>query len=222
MRRQSGGTGGRNGAGGIQPHTWKGTHALAGVRQLNGHFLEVLEGLAGADSQKLVPHIIRQYRTLWHGMGPESRARAAATPVLLLDIQLRNDDWWNTRRARSVRRAKAVQASPTIPAKRASELVRETLMLGCVAARDDRFAAKLLFGMSNGVAAIVAGLTSQDIDRIASRSHGDLRLRWEDVPTFWLSLLKAARSDDAGALREIHLYSLQLLGRELVPPLRST
>jgi hypothetical protein len=75
--------------------------------------------------------------------------------------------------------------------------------------------ASFLFGMSNSVAATIAERGPRDIERIAQHSQRELRIRWEATPAFWAALLDSAQRGDVAALREIHLYSLQLLGSEL-------
>ena len=62
----------------------------------------------------------------------------------------------------------------------------------------------------------IAALTAPMIDRIASCNSCDLRPRWEGHPWYWERLLLAAQASDDDMLRGIHLYSLQLLGGELI------
>ncbi len=88
-------------------------------------------------------------------------------------------------------------------------------MLAWHAAREGFDAAQLLFGMSTGVATLIAKLTPQQIESIASRFSYELRTRWEDVPGFWQTLLSAAQSRDSARLRAAHLYGVQLIASEL-------
>jgi hypothetical protein len=99
-------------------------------------------------------------------------------------------------------------------------LMRETLILAWSTASTDPPTAGLLFGMSSEVAAIFGALGPHDIEQIAAKHKHQLRLRWEEHPTFWRELLSAALRADDEALHEIHLYSLQLLGSELLSTVR--
>jgi hypothetical protein len=74
--------------------------------------------------------------------------------------------------------------------------------------------------MSPAVASIFRALGPHDIEQIAAKHKHQLRLRWEEHPTFWRELLSAALRADDEALHEIHLYSLQLLGSDLLSTVR--
>ena len=84
-------------------------------------------------------------------------------------------------------------------------------MLAWTTVRSDPRAGAFLFGMSPGVAQLVAGLTPPIIDRLASNHRHELKPRWAGVLQFWQMLLLAAPAGHGEALYEVQLYSLQLL-----------
>lgn len=95
--------------------------------------------------------------------------------------------------------------------------MRETLMLAWSTVAFDRGTASVLFGMTPAVCNIIAGLSPQDVERIAARNSRYLRPRWEEFPMFWGKILTAAREGNEDALHDVRLHGMQLLGSELLP-----
>jgi len=211
--RRGGGSAARR----LQPRKWRSSHTLQSVQQMNEHCLNVLVTLAMSEPGKPALDLVTRYRDLWRQLDREAIGRAARNPVLLVDVHFLDETWWRWAMNHGTRTdsGKGSGAGDGFPPKIAGELMRATLMLAWSAAREDRHAAGLLFGMSGAVASFVAALTPQHIERIASRHSRELRLRWEDAPAYWQSLLIAARENDIAALREAHLYSLQLMASEM-------
>lgn len=198
---------------------WKGAHALRLVRELNERCIEALAQIAHSRQLTTGIEIVDQHRAVWRKLDLTARRRAAASAFLLMDVQFLNEDWWRWARSRQSGRFRT-PGPRRLPAKLANELSRETLILAWSTASTDPHTAGLLFGMAPAVAAIFAELGPHDIDQIAARHKHQLRLRWEEHPTFWRELLAAAQRADDEALHEIHLYSLQLLGSELLSIVR--
>lgn len=199
----------------LSPPEWKGAHALRLVRELNERCIGSLVQVAHSKQLKTGIEIVDQHRALWRKLDLTARRRAAAAPLLLMDAQFLNVEWWTWARARHSGRLRTVGTS-RLPAKLANELMRETLILAWSTATTDPHTAALLFGMSPAVVKLFSELGPHDIEQVATRHRQQLRLRWEEHPTFWRSLLTAAQLADDEALHELHLYSLQLLGSELL------
>jgi hypothetical protein len=212
-------TNGESGVASVQllpPRLWKGAKALGAVYELNDHCLQVLSALARAEPLRCPLTIVMHQRPLWSALDAQARKRAAQNPVALLDMQFKSEEWWQKALQRSSKRWNQIRPPyECFPGKQAGKLARETLVLAWSTARDDQHAACLMFGMSSSVAALVAALTPQHIERIASRHSRELRPRWEHKPMYWQTLLVAAQGGDDAALREVHLYSLQLIASEV-------
>lgn len=203
----------------LLPPEWKGAHALRLVRELNERCIESLVQVAHSRQLTTGVEIVDEHRALWCKLDVAARRRAAAAALLLMDVQFLNADWWRWARGRQTGRYRA-QDSRRLPKKLANELMREALILAWSTAVNDPHTAGLLFGMSPAVAGIFGELVPHDIEQIAAKHKHQLRLRWEEHPTFWRELLSAAQRADDEALHEIHLYSLQLLGSELLSTVR--
>jgi hypothetical protein len=199
----------------LQPQRWRSAHTLDAVQQMNERCLGVLRTLAGTEPTKYPFEIVTRFRDLWHELDSGALKRAAKNPVLLVDVHFQSENWWRRAMHRGAGNGKGARANECFPPKLAGELMRETLMLAWPTARENPQAAGLLFGMTSEVAALVGALTPQHIESVASRHSRELRPRWEDMPAYWQSLLIAAQIGDGAALREVHLYSLQLIANEL-------
>jgi hypothetical protein len=199
----------------LPPTNWKSLSTLESVHQLNHHFLGVLAGLASSDAGLTSLEIVSSHRELWSKLEPCSLKRAALNPVLLLQVHFNNDDWWKWVIRRPRGSWKGVRTENRFSPKIALELMRATLMLAWSGARESHSSVGVLFGMSTRVAHTISVLTPQEIELIASRHSRELRPRWEDMPTFWRLLLAAACGADDVKLREVHLYSHQLIASEL-------
>jgi len=205
-----------NSAQALPPTKWRSSETLESVQRLNEHFLSVLAARASSDAETSQLEIVKTRNELWLGLEPCALKRASRNPVLLAAVHFNNDDWWKWV-VRGKRGAwKGIRSDECFSPKVARELMRATLTLAWSGARESESSVALLFGMSKEVAILIGALTPQEIDVIASRHSRELRPRWEDMPSFWNHLLSAARSTDDLRLREVHLYSLQLIASELL------
>ncbi|MEO7917066.1 MAG: hypothetical protein ABIR16_05430 [Dokdonella sp.] len=181
--------------------------------QLNEYMLETLTGQASIGSA-MSPDVVTRHADLWRLLDPSSRRLAAQIPVLLLDLNFLDEAWWRgvTSTSNTCPIDQGVQSSGSHYWQ--PELTRQVLMLAWPTVREDRVAASLLFGMSDAVAAVIGSLTPQQLDRVSLHYSDELRLRWAQCDAFWRGLLTAALSADAEALRDTHLFGIQLLGGE--------
>ena len=151
----------------------------------------------------------------WSKVDSRVLGRAAACPILLLDLNFQRADWWEQAVRGSIP-PRPIGRSAWFSREEAKSLVQEILTEAWSIGRTMPRAANLVFGMAPAVTAAIAGLGAAEIDRIAVECIPYLRPRWFDRPTFWVNLLRAARGADDTALANVHLHMLQLLGGELL------
>ena len=191
-----------------------GLAALRPLHEVNEHCIDMLVHAARKDSPA-APALVRHLRELLRAMTPESRARTAQRPLLLVDMRLADLEWWRTAKDHPTRAAPLPAWRGAFPRPQGVQLARATLMLAWHTVRADRYATCLL-GMSPGVSEIIASLSLTEIDRIVERHFRHARPRWEDRPAVWRRLLLAAQSDSARLTRDFNLYGLQLLTGQLL------
>jgi hypothetical protein len=145
------------------------------------------------------------------------RRRAAQQRLPLAEMEFRNDAWW--RAVKSDPQRVWGTAEPTIdpPRRAALRLARTTLILAWQGLNADRDVTRVLFSMSTTVAQTIAEMRFSEIESVAEYQCRHVRPRWEDRPWLWVSLLKAAASNDQGAMRQFHIHALQLLTGESLP-----
>lgn len=216
------GTNGRNNPSPISAFEWKGSQSLRRVHALHEHCLEVMSQLARSDHERTAIEAVNQLRGNWRALDIAARQRAAQCPVLLLDAKFQDEDWWRWAKDARPRYRRAVSSQPCFTPKQAETLMRETLMLAWSIAGSEPNTATLLLGMTPTVSTIIAEFGPQQVERIATLHSASIRPRWENVPGFWRKLLLAASAGDEDALHDVFLYSLQLLGSELIPILEDS
>lgn len=163
------------------------------------------------------PSLVRRLRGILRAMTASSRARAAQCPLLLVDMQFANAQWWQAAKDYSIRPAALPSLWGAFAREEGVPLARITLMLAWHSVRSDRYAACLV-GISPAVAEIISNLPITKIDDIAERCFRALRPRWEDRPAVWRELLLLAHDEDFRRARDFNLYSLQLLTGKLLSP----
>lgn len=196
---------------------WRGTQALGRVHALNERCIELLCQLARSERERTILAIVNQHRSLWRGLDATARGHAACMPILLVDARFQDADWWRWAKDPRASRKRKMGPQAAFSGRVAAELMREALMLAWSTAVFDQRTASVLLGMTPAVCNLVAGLSPQDVERIAAGNSRYLRPRWEDFPAFWGKLLTAARDADGDALHEARLHGIQLLGSELLP-----
>ncbi|MBM0105798.1 hypothetical protein JM946_13740 [Steroidobacter sp. S1-65] len=167
-------------------------HLLGLIRALNCRGLELMAQLARSDAAPAPPAISRNL-ALWRGLDRSARERAANQPVLLLDVRFSDAMWWRWAcERRPLERKPGAQGyfSPRV----AAELMRETITLAWIIARADHGLASILCGMVPAVTRVVSSLDPAQIEQLADQHHRHLRLRFDDLPSYWRMHLKISGS----------------------------
>jgi hypothetical protein len=107
---------------------------------------------------------------------------------------------------------------PVFVGQGAGDFIRRVLMFGWHLSRANRQLARVVLGMSPGVAMRIAALRLQDLDWLALHRPGWVRPRWEMQPRIWRHLLLAARDPDRGHLTQVSLRGLQLMAANVLRP----
>lgn len=158
------------------------------VRALNERCLELMVRLAKSEGTP-APAAVSSNRALWCSLDSSARQRAANHPALLVDIDFADAAWW--RWVAYNRAAERKTSAPGyLPPRVASELMRETMTLAWIIAREDRGLATALCGMAPSVTRIFCSFGPTDVERLATRHHRHVRLRFDDHPLYWRMYLR--------------------------------
>lgn len=206
----------RRGSAGLASRKWRSTSALHAVHEVNERVVELLTRLASVDWSRSECLVINHCGDLLRRLDQNARRRMATLPVLMLDVHFGDEGWWSGVIAKPTMQSDPVGHTKRFPRRHAVELLRQCLVLAWTTVRVDSRAARLLFGMSTGVARLVADLNLQDIDRVTARFSHELSLRWESRPEYWRRLLFAAIENNEKNMHQLHLYTIQLIGGALL------
>ena len=199
----------------VPPTIWSALQLMEASRRLNQRCFALLRSTALRRDASGSPVFAR--RDLWARIDERGINRAGRCPVLLLNLQLHNLDWWQRAVEGGAGPVLLNAPPPLFDAEEVAPLLRAILTEGWSAARGNIFAASVLFGMTPAVAKTLVNLTAQTIDRIVTTQATTVRPRWEESRTFWNGLLETAVAEDNEALTYVHLHALQLMGSEAQP-----
>lgn len=197
---------------------WFEEQSLQPLHEVNQRCIEMLIQMAARAHTEVAPFaLVHQIRDELRTLDLAARRRAAQCPFLLVDLDFRNQAWWQEAKRHAARSGTSAQQRIALPRRSVLPLARATLVLAWHTVRTDPEAARISLGLSPAVAAAIAALSIDEVDRLAERHFHRLRPRWHDRATTWRTLLRAARGGDAGAVRDFRLHGIQLLGSELLP-----
>jgi hypothetical protein len=188
---------------------------LRPLYEINERCLELLVRAARTDRPTFP--LVGYLRELLCSVTPETRARAAHRPLLLIDIQLTNGELWRTASDRPVHPTPRSGWQGAFPRPAAVQLARWTLSFAWHKVRTAPHELCLL-GITTDVANAIAQLPITEIAPVAERYFRFVRPRWEDRPAVWRRLLFSAQSADIRRARDVNLYGIQLLTAELMSP----
>jgi hypothetical protein len=182
------------------------------LREINARLLELLALAShnpGADSRSASGEL---HEILQH-MDPAARERAAACPYLLVDVGFQDGARWANA---------AIDLEPPVgtpaffPQAQGIELTHMTLTFAWSLVRSHRDAASLLLGIPTAIAVIIAELSLQELQHIATGHYDWIRPRWEHRPEVWRRLLATANSVKASSLVHLGLHGLHLFFGDLL------
>ena len=195
---------------------WAGRRVLEVAHRLNEECIAALAEAAAPHEPPADFNPVAGLSELWRQLDGPAVSRASRSAVLLVDLNFARADWWSRAAQSSARSNPCACAGSAFPIEIARDLLREVLTETWSAHRSMPHALSLIFGMTRTVCAEIASLKVSAIDRIVLEHAGELRPRWSENLEFWRRMLEASIAADEEMLADLHLYSLQLLGGELI------
>jgi hypothetical protein len=190
---------------------------LLPLYEVNERCLELIALVAKLSPEDAPFALVGPLRSLLRGTRPSLRRRAAHQPFALVDMELRDADWWQAVKHRPSRTFKDRPWRALAPKRAAVQLAQSTLMLAWHMTRADAEATSVVFGMTREVSQLISSLRLSEIEVIALHQFRHVRPRWEERSEFWRDLLIAAHTDNSVATRNIAIRALQLFAGEVVP-----
>lgn len=187
------------------------------IHALNEQTMALLVHLA--ESRRTAPAgfvLPRRLQEGLEGLDAAAQARAAQNTVLLVDLHFADPEWWcQVHRGNPPACAEHKRLEPAVRARLVA-LTRSTVTLAWHMARAERDLSKVFLGMSDLVAETLSQFSPQELQTIAERHAGQLRLRWTDRGPFWSHLIEVARDGSPLKIRSLRIYALQLIGGALL------
>jgi hypothetical protein len=119
------------------------TQLLQSVQEANERCIELLVLAARTDAVATFP-VVNHLRSVFRGLTPEIRAKAARTALLLVDMRLGDVEWWTHLQAHPARPVPLPASHGSFPRASAVPLGRAVLMLAWHAVRSDPVGSCLL------------------------------------------------------------------------------
>ena len=192
---------------------WLRPETLETLIELNELSLALLAEQGASRAAPASP-LLRQVAELWQALDPAARRRAAGCPYLLVDAGFADPVRWRLPASLGVG---DTADSPytsffTVPA--ATEVARLVFTYAWHLARSQSAAARLLLGMPDPCAMLIAHLSLRQIQGLAEAHPEWLRPRWPTRLRVWRELLLAAAAGEVPALERARLHGLTLLAAE--------
>ena len=143
------------------------------------------------------------------------KAAVAACPYALFDLRFHDDTYWRARLA-GAGPWRGVADTGSVDVEVVS-FVRTALFYAWHLASAASLRARLLLGMHERTAALIAETTVGRLTALAAYEAGTLGVRWGDCDRFWRALAEAAERADRAGLRRVQLYGLQLAAAARLP-----
>ena len=194
---------------------WLADGSLDSVADINVQCLEYLAAMA-AGPRHACPALFAGQQASWGELTAGARARLAGSPYLLADAGFDDEARWQAMEQRVVQDLPPRMVAAVFVGPGAGDFIRRVLVFGWHLARANRQLARVVLGMSPGVAARIAALRLQDLDWLAHNRPGWVRPRWEAQPRVWRNLLLAAGNPDGERLTQVSLRGLQLMAANVL------
>lgn len=164
---------------------WRSARSVQLACHLNVQCMSVLHALAVSSSREQAPAFVRKNLDLFIRLSAEARFRAAQMPLCIVDVRFRDFEWFREVSSEPEKPAADPAASCQIPIEFCENLMLETLDCARQCAIENISAAKVMFGMSDSVAAILASLNVSQLRVITTHHAHCLRVRFDNNPVFW-------------------------------------
>jgi hypothetical protein len=193
---------------------------LLPVAEINEQLLQILCSRAETVGQsansfgleaRALPRLLGAQQALWRQLAGDAQRRLAQCPYLLLDGGFAISERWEHSPLRLSGVMDGGAAGGYFASRNGVALLRRTFVLAWHLARSNRFAARILLGMSPACAERIAACPLAQLEALAETCPPWVVPRWELQPNVWRQLIQAALADRAGALRAVQLRGLQLM-----------
>lgn len=192
---------------------WLRPETLESLIELNELSLGLLAEQAAVRAAPASP-LLRQVGELWHLLDPAARRRAAGCPYLLLDAGFADAARWRQSSALGVGDGARSLYTTFFSVPGAVEVARLVFTYAWHLARSQSAAARLLLGMPEASATLIAHYSLRRIQALSEAHPEWLRPRWPARVQVWRELLLAAAAGEAAALERARLHGLTLLASE--------
>lgn len=192
--------------------TWLDDDALRPLSEINLRCIQLLAAQAAATAGGRGNGLVAmELRPLWQGLDERALQRLASCPYALVDVGFNDPERWRGVQQGAVHDLPRAASCACFEPVGAQVLLRQVLMYGWHLARAHRQLARVVFGMTPAVAASVAAISLQELERIAERYAHWLRPRWDSRPQLWKQLLIGAGEAGGFAMQQATLHGLQLM-----------
>ena len=151
----------------------------------------------------------------WHALSGAGRLRLAGCPFLLVDAGFARPELWTRLPDFAVREAVPLRTLLANRSALPTPLLRRVLLLVWHAARANRSSACVVLGMSGRCAGVIASCRLADLEALAERRPGWVRLRWDRQLEVWRAWLSAAAKESPRRLERLQLWGLQTLAADV-------
>ena len=191
---------------------WPRPELLPSVAELNAQFIELLVFQA-ASASALWP-LPGELRPLLANLEPLARRRVSACPYLLVDAGFSDPQRWLWAHGYAVCDAQPVTEASITHIPRGIVLARQVFAYAWHLARSQRKVARVILGMSQATADVIANYTLVQTMGLADVHPHWLQPRWPRHTRMWRDLVEAAAMDDNTILEQARLRGVQLLAAE--------